>query len=80
MLFLAYMWVKCMANLGYVIWCDLIAGELSNMHLSNQHFGCMPNPNVPSQANVRECWQIAPTLECQGRAYLLLREPPCLEV
>ena len=41
-----------------VIWRDLLAGELSNIGLIN--------PNVPSQANVRECRQIAATLECLG--------------
>ena len=28
-------------------------------------------PNVPSQGNARDCWQIAPTLECLG----ILRKP-----
>ena len=35
------------------------------MYASQINIGLF-HPNVPSQANVRECWQIAPTSECLG--------------
>ena len=35
------------------------------MNASQSNIGLI-NPNVPSQAKVCECWQIAATLECLG--------------
>ena len=59
MLFVTYIWAKSMPDLGYIHAVEhAFVKPTFWMYASQSNIGLI-NPNVPSQANVRECRQIA---------------------